>query len=77
MKHLRTEIKGSRKRRIYDQPTTPFARLKASPQTDPLQLARLEELLATLDPFALKEKIEQKLRTILRHEVRRSYAQAA
>ncbi len=77
MKHLRTEIKGSRKRRIYDQPATPFARLKASPQADPLQLARLEKLLATLDPFTLKQQIERKLRAILRHEVRRSYAQAA
>ena len=28
MKHLRTQCKGSRKQRIYDQPATPFARLK-------------------------------------------------
>jgi hypothetical protein len=72
MKHLRTEIKGSRKRRIYDKAATPFARLKACPQAEPEQIARLEKLLATLDPFVLKEKIEQKLRAILRHEVRRS-----
>jgi hypothetical protein len=77
MKHLRTEIKGSRKRRVYDSAATPFARLKASPQADPAQIARLEKLLATLDPFALKEKIEQKLRAILRRELRRSFDQAA
>jgi hypothetical protein len=65
MKHLRTEVVGSRKRRIYDQPATPFARLKASAQADPAQIARLEKLLAKLDPFELKETIEQKLRAIL------------
>ena len=70
MKHLRTVIKGSCKRRIYDQPATPFTRLKACSQADPAQIARLEQLMARLDPFALKETIEQKLRTILRREVR-------
>jgi len=29
MKHVRTEVEGSRKKRVYDQPATPFARLKA------------------------------------------------
>ena len=77
MKHLRTESKGSRKRRIYDQPATPFARLKACPQADPAKIARLEQLLARLDPFALKEKIERKLRAILRREVRPSLHEAA
>ena len=64
MKHLRTEIKGSRKRRIYDKAATPFERLKASGAVAPEQMARLEKLRATLDPFVLKEIIEQKLRTI-------------
>ena len=77
MKHLRTEVKGSRKRRIYDQPATPFARLKASGQADRVQISKLKKLLATLDPFALKEKIEQKLRAILRREVRRPLARVA
>jgi hypothetical protein len=77
MKHLRTESKGSRKRRIYDQPATPFARLKACPQADPAQVARLEQLMAQLDPFDLKEKIEKKLRAILRREVHPSLHKAA
>lgn len=77
MKHLRTESKGSQKRRIYDQPATPFERLKASGQVDPAQLARLQKRFDQLDPFALKEKIEQKLRAILRHEVRRPLQRAA
>jgi hypothetical protein len=77
MKHLRTQCKGSRKQRIYDQPATPFARLKACPQSDPAQVARLEQIVARLDPFALKEKIEQKLRAILRQAVRPSLHNAA
>ncbi len=77
MKHLRTESKGSCKRRIYDQPATPLARLKACPQANPVQIARLEQLMVGLDPFALKEKIEQKLRAILRQQVRPSLHQAA
>ena len=77
MKHLRTESKGSCKRRIYDQPATPLARLKACPQANPVQIARLEQLMAGLDPFGLKEKIEQKLRAILRQQVRPSLHQAA
>jgi hypothetical protein len=77
MKHLRTESTGSRKRRIYDQPATPFARLKACAQADPTQIARLEKLLARLDPFALKDTIEKKLRGILRHELRRPLHNAA
>jgi hypothetical protein len=77
MKHLRTEIKGSHKRRIYDRPATPFERLKACPQAQRAQLARLQKLFVSLDPFELKEKIEQKLRAILRHEVHRPLFRAA
>ena len=77
MKHLRTESKGSRKRRIYDQPATPFARLKACCQADPVQIARLEQVMARLDPFVLKEKIEKKLHAILRQAVRPSLHNAA
>jgi len=66
MKHLRTEVEGSRKRRVYDKPQTPFERLKASSGVDPKQIERLEKLKATLNPFRLKESIEKKLRRVLR-----------
>ena len=65
MKHLRTEVEGSRKKRIYDTPLTPFERLKACPCVDPKQIARLEKLKATLNPFKLKRSIEKKLRRVL------------
>ena len=66
MKHLRTEIEGSRKRRVYDTPKTPFERLKDSGQLAPEQLKQLEALYASLNPFDLKRRIEKKLRVLLR-----------
>jgi len=77
MKHLRTETIGSRKRRVYDQPATPFERLKACPQADPEQIARLEKVFAVLDPFELKQTVETKLRALLRLEIRRSSSRRA
>jgi hypothetical protein len=65
MKHLRTEVEGSRKKRVYDQPLTPFERLKACPGGNPERMAGLEKLKATLNPFKLKRSIERKLRGVL------------
>ena len=77
MKHLRTEVEGSRKRRVYDRPATPFERLKQSGKADPEKLAALEKLFAQLDPFVLKKTIEAKLRAVLRHQVRPLKSRAA
>ena len=77
MKHLRTEVEGSRKRRIYDAPATPFQRLKACGAAGKEQIAALENLYRTLDPFALKEAIETKLRAVLRYQIRRPLFKAA
>ena len=72
MKHVRTEVVGSRKKRIYDRPATPFERLKASGKVDRAVLAKLQQRFRSLDPFALKQVIESKLAAVLRHEVRRA-----
>ena len=77
MKHLRTEVEGSRKKRIYDQPLTPFERLKACPGANPRQVERMEKLMATLNPFKLKASIERKLRRVLRLASRPSLKSAA
>ena len=66
MKHIKTEVIGSRKKRIYDKPATPFERLKACAESDPAQIARLEKLKATLRPFALKRQIEKSLKQLLK-----------
>ena len=76
MKHLRTEVEGSRKRRIYDTPTTPFQRLKACAAADKEQIRAMENLYRTLDPFALKEAIETKLRAVLRYQNRKLFKAA-
>jgi hypothetical protein len=52
----------------YDRLAEPAQaeRLKACGQADSAQIARLEKLLAMLNPFALKRCIEKKLRRVLR-----------
>jgi len=77
MKHLRTEVEGSRKKRVYDRAATPFERLKQSGKADPQKLAQLEKLFAQLDPFVLKNSIEAKLKVVLRHQVRPMNSRAA
>jgi hypothetical protein len=52
---------GSRVRRVYDRPQTPFERVRACPEADPQQVAQLQALRTQLDPFALAEAIDQKL----------------
>jgi transposase InsO family protein len=62
---------GSKVRRVYDGPRTPFERVRVCPQADRAQLARLEELRRSLDPFQLAEAIERKLERIYRYANRR------
>jgi hypothetical protein len=66
MKHIRTEVEGSRKKRVYDKPLTPFERLKACAGVDAEKTEALERHKATINPFALKRAIERKLRRVLR-----------
>ena len=55
---------GSRTRKVYDAPQTPYVRLLASdlPSTDEKQ--KLRELYATLDVVDLKQTIDMLLRTL-------------
>jgi hypothetical protein len=62
---------GSKVRRVYDGPRTPFERVKACPQVDRERVARLEELRKSLDPFQLGKIIERKLGRISRMANRR------
>jgi len=64
---------GSRIRRVYDRPQTPFERVRACPEADPVKVAQLQALRAQLDPFALAEAIDQKLTrlyTVAHHRVK-------
>ena len=67
---------GSKVRRVYDGPRTPFERVKACPQADRERVARLEELRKSLDPFQLGKCIERKLLRISRLANRRQRPRA-
>ena len=62
---------GSRVRRVYDGPRTPFERVKASAEADAQAVARLEQLRKSLNPFELGRSIERKLERISRLANRR------
>jgi transposase InsO family protein len=57
---------GSKVRRIYDGPRTPFERVRACAEADREHVVRLEELRKRLDPFQLARTIERKLERIYR-----------
>ena len=64
LKLLRKVRIGSRLQRVYTAPLTPLQRLRSCPQADPEKIASWEDLLASLDPFALSQTIEKKLHAI-------------
>lgn len=61
----RTRV-GSRVRRTYDRPKTPFERLVELGVLTPAQTAAMQAERAGLDPFVLSAAIESKVATILR-----------
>jgi len=67
---------GSKVRRVYDAPRTPLERVKADPQADAQQVARLEELRNRLDPFQLSQVIARKLAQISKRANQRWRPQA-
>jgi hypothetical protein len=67
---------GSRIRRVYDRPQTPFERVRACPEADPRKVASLQALREQLDPFALAEAIDQKLTRLYALAHHRSRPQA-
>jgi hypothetical protein len=62
---LRRKIRvGSKLKRVYDSPQTPFQRVCASKHAIPAKVAQLQQWRDTLDPFELSHQIEQKLERI-------------
>jgi len=57
---------GSRLRRHYEAPRTPFQRVCASPVADPERVAELRRQRETLNPFQLSATIQAKLEKIFR-----------
>jgi hypothetical protein len=52
---------GSRVRRQYGPPQTPFERVRVCPDADPAKVAHLAHIHATGDPFALAARIDRQL----------------
>lgn len=61
MKLIRKVRVGSRLIRRYDPPQTPFERVQACGQANPIRLTALQRVLKTTDPFALSRRIDQHL----------------
>ena len=61
VKLVRKERVGSRVRRRYDRPQTPFERVLACPEADPQACARLKLLRDRLDPFELSQRIDRQI----------------
>jgi transposase InsO family protein len=62
---------GSKVRRVYDRPQTPWERVRACAQADRERLVQMEGLRKRLDPFQLAKRIEHKLEGIYRLANRR------
>ena len=67
MKLVEKERINSRYRKKYDTPQTPYHRVLASEVIDNQIKEQLKQLHATLNPFILKQQIEQKLREIFQY----------
>src|SRR5207247_1715834 len=64
VKLVRRERVGSRVRRRYDHPQTPFERVLACKEADPQKVAELKRLRDRLDPFELSRAIDRQLERI-------------
>jgi len=62
---------GSRVRKIFDAPQTPYARLLASPAVTDEDKARLRKIYATLDVVQLKQELEERLAALDRSRKKR------
>lgn len=60
----RKERVGSRLRRYYEAPQTPFQRVSTSPVADPERVAELHRRRQTFDPFELSAAIQARLERI-------------
>ncbi|OQC25441.1 MAG: hypothetical protein BWX68_01516 [Verrucomicrobia bacterium ADurb.Bin063] len=64
LKLERTQRQDGKVRRIYGAAQTPLARVLACPQVSPVTKAQLRQDKERLNPFALKQSVEQSLKQI-------------
>ena len=61
VKMLKKVRVGSKLKRIYDSPKTPFQRVCECKESDLKKVKQLKELFSSLDPFELSQGIEEKI----------------
>lgn len=61
VKLIQKKHEGSKIIRKYDKPKTPFQRVCECPISDPVKVAKLKQLMQSLNPFELSETIDKKL----------------
>ena len=66
---------GSKLKRVYDTPKTPFQRVCECKESDPVKVAQLNAIFHSLDPFNLSLQIEDKLDSIYQMASKRSIFQ--
>jgi hypothetical protein len=66
VKLAKRERVGSRLRRRYEAPATPWQQVRPSGQADPQRLAELAQQRGRLDPFQLSRRIQTKLEGVFR-----------
>lgn len=64
MKLVKKERVGSRVKKVYDEPQTPYARILASPDVSEADKAKLRALYAKLDVVILKQAIDDLLEAL-------------
>lgn len=67
MKLLEKEKINSKYRKKYEAPNTPYQRLLESPDIEQSIKETQQQIHATLNPFELKKRIEEKLKIISRY----------
>ena len=67
MKLLHKQRIGSKYRKTYESPKTPYERVLASDYVEDSVKERLKDTHMTLNPFTLKNEIERKLEGIFKH----------
>ena len=65
MKLLRKERQGSKVKRVYDKPQTPYARTLASPEVSDEDKAELRATYQALDVVQLRRQLDQLLDQLL------------
>jgi hypothetical protein len=66
MKLVRKERIGSRVKKVYDEPTTPYKRVLASPDVKQSDKKRIRKMYSTLNPAQLKRNITSLQEKLLR-----------